>query len=232
MSNTFFAGIVLVLLILSTKTGIILGSSWLNRKQIILVSIIFGVILMISVFFMVPYTDYIAQITEKYTLSVSLLLAFLLIYLGNKNDSKNFLNTNKLRKRLDRCLVFLPCPFCLIAISLSVLLAKAQAQIFHRFSELYVSFIFVLLLIIISFVTRFLITGKNKNPGNTFNTFLLFIGLMTGILSLFIPNFVSSAQMNFSPVILESLKVVLFVGLSLGLLMAIGYISKRNMINR
>ncbi|PKM79310.1 MAG: hypothetical protein CVU88_06455 [Firmicutes bacterium HGW-Firmicutes-13] len=228
MNINFLLGYLAALLILSLKTGIILGSSWLSLKKITAASMAFGAALLLIVILLAPYAAPLNYFTQEYTFSASLFMAGLLVYLGlNSNSHCCGIGVEEKTAGIRYFAAFLPCPFCLIAMALSIILFKEQTGITHRGLELIVSMIFTGVLIALAYGTRWLINRKNINPGDAFNALLLFMGLMTVVLSLFIPNFVASAQMNFTPLAVDSFKVTFFVLLFFFCLAATGYFYSR-----
>jgi predicted transporter len=224
MAATFIAGVLLALLTLSLKTGIILGTSWLGKRQVVIVSATFGTLLFLLAVILMPFTMQVVRLTEKYTFPASLIMAGLFIYLG-LNEGDYCCDGKKQAKKSDvvYIAVFLPCPFCLIAMALSIIFFKQQTGLDRLVVDLSISLVFALVLVLVAFGTRWLIGRKGINPSRALNALLLFVGLAIATLSLFIPNFVSAAQMDFSPICIDSWQVMLFALLLISFLATTGY---------
>lgn len=218
-----FAGIFVSILILSLKTGLILGVSKLSKIKIVFISIIFGCILYALIILFTPRMQSLSVFIDKYTFEGSMILSAFLIYLGLHEeyycDEDNSICNKK------HILVFLPCPFCLIAMAASAIFFKLQVKGFYKLLELGISLLFVVLLIAVAFIMRWMIENMKIKPGSILNPILLFFGVTTVLLGLFIPNFVNSAKMSFSPIVIDSLKILTFVGIGLFSVSFIGFIS-------
>ncbi|CAH2212460.1 DUF2162 family putative transporter [Tepidibacter aestuarii] len=221
-----FLGMVVSLFILSLKTGLILGASGLNRKIIVFISFIFGFVLYILIIMFTPRMKSISVFIDQYTFEGSMILAGFLIYLGLHEESQ-FKEDNSLcsKKHGNHIIAFLPCPFCLIAMAVSVIFFKLQVKVFNGLLELGISLFFIALLIVVAFGTQCMIKRMNIQPGGIFNSVVLFFGIITVALGLFIPNFVNSAQMSFSSMTIDSLKILTMVGVGLAVMSFIGFIS-------
>ncbi|MBS4031768.1 MAG: DUF2162 domain-containing protein [Clostridiales bacterium] len=224
MTAAFISGILFALFTLSLKTGAILATSWLGKRQVVIVSAVFGALLFLVAVIILPFTTQVVQLTEQYTFPASLFISGLFIYLG-LNERDDCCGGEEQGKKSDAAYitVFLPCPFCLIAMALSIILFKQQTGLDRLVVDLVISLVFVLILLLVAFGTRWLIARKDINPGRAFNALLLFVGLATATLSLFIPNFVSAAQMDFSPIRVDSWRIMLFALLLMSFLATTGY---------
>ncbi|MEW6622883.1 MAG: DUF2162 family putative transporter [Bacillota bacterium] len=222
-----FLGIILALLILSIKTGLILGSALLTKKQICFIAAALGVLFIVLMKLFNPFLGQLIVIVEKYTFVVSLMLGFLLIYLGMANEStccNDFNNGSICKMQKKRYMAaFLPCPFCLLALIISVVIYKAQTDLTGILLELVIACTYGLLIMVSAFGARWAIRYKNINPSHVFNALLIFIGIITIVLSLFIPNFVKSAQMSFSVINICQDQAMLYVLLAIIGAVLLGY---------
>lgn len=224
MTIAFIAGVLLAVAAISIKTGMILGSSWLTKKQIVLASIGFGVLLFLLAVMLRPYSGEVARLTEQYTFPASLVLSALFIYLGlTDHDSCSSCGP---AKKAGHLAVFLPCPFCLLALVVSIILFKQQTGTHQLWAELVISVLLILALLVCSFATRHYQNKKGMSPMGTMNAMLLFFGFATLAMSLFIPNFVAAMQMRFSPITMDSWHMMGFT------LLVLSGVSLTSFINR
>lgn len=229
MTAPFITGIMFALLTLSLKTGTILAASWLERKMVVSVAVAFGALLFLLAVITMPFTTQLVRLTEQYTFPASLIMSGLFIYLGfHERDDCCDGEIQRGKSGASYIAAFLPCPFCLIAMALTIIFFKQQTGLDSLAVDLVISVVFVLILLLVAHGTRWLISRKNINPGKVFNALLLFIGLTTATLSLFIPNFVSAAQMEFSPIHIDSWRIMLFALLLVSFLFTTGYAVSRN----
>ena len=224
-------GLLIATLILGIKTGLILGTSWLNRRWLVLVSGIFGVSLYGLVLAFGAHRQVLVTFLDRYTFVGSLLMAILLIYLGLQQEPERGFSSSgqpvertvKPGLRLDHwkfILGFLPCPLCLAALSFSVILISPMVGM--SLSELgrTIALFFLALVLVISIAIRKIVQLIKFNPAAIFNTLLLFIGILTLTFALTVPNFVQSMAMPLAPLTISSphlvaLVLVMMAGLGL-----------------
>lgn len=77
-----YGGLLLATLVLSIKTGLILGASWLGRWELVLTSFLFGSTLYGLVIIFGIHQQTLIAILDRYTFAGALLVAVFLIYLG------------------------------------------------------------------------------------------------------------------------------------------------------
>ncbi|QEK12943.1 hypothetical protein FQB35_11740 [Crassaminicella thermophila] len=227
-----FISMVFALIILSLKTGIILGVAGVSRKMIVFISFCFGSILYGMTLLLASYMHVLSDFIDRYTFIGSMALSGFFIYLGLHEEAScrdEIFSSNKLSRQM---LAFLPCPFCLIAMAISVMIFQQKLKGFNRLFELGIAILFMILLIIIGFGTKWMIEHMHMNPGRIFNKLLLFFGMITVALGLFIPNFVNSAQMFFTPIVIDSLEILVVVVISLIIVSFIGFIQYRLQNNK
>lgn len=219
-------GLLVATFIMSLKTGLILGMSQRTRKQTILFSLVFGISLGLLVLLFRPMQSLMVEILDKYTFIGSVLMALFLIYLGinGEMDGLNICDTKCQNKKYIAAL--LPCPLCLIALALTVVLLGPALKLSSTWLGWMTSGVFFVLLLLISFGTRRLINTTNVDPGNILNTFLLFLGVFTLCCSLFIPSLVQSMTAPFSPISLESGRWTLGAITGMFVLLILGYIRR------
>lgn len=224
-------GLAIATLVLSLKTGLILGSSWLRTGQIIVVSLIFAVSLFALVVVFVPYQSMLEKILDKYTFAGSLGLALFLLYLGISEEGVNPTAGDVKRSWLKSAPIFLPCPLCLVALALTVMVVAPKMQIRSGILGASIAVVFAVLLAGIALFSRQVVKTFKVNPQSLLNGVLVFFGIITLSCGLFIPNLVKSMSMPFSPMILSagSMGTVFFGMLlvfSLGYLKFNFYLSK------
>ncbi|TCO76930.1 DUF2162 family putative transporter [Marinisporobacter balticus] len=204
-----FLNMLFALFILSIKTGIILGTSCASRKNMALISFSFACILYAGSVFLTHYTKIIAGFIDQYTFIGSMLLSVFLIYLGLHVDAGE---SGQIKHKI---LAYLPCPFCLLAMAISVMLTKVQLKRNDQLLEIGVAILFFVFIFLIATGMKWVIYRFKVNPMNIFNGILLFLGILTLLLGLFIPNYVNAAKMCFSPIKVDSLKIlgIVFSGL-------------------
>lgn len=218
----FQGGLLVATIILGIKTGLILGTSWLNRRWLVLVSGIFGISLYCLVLAFGAHQQMLVTFLDRYTFVGSLLMAILLIYLGLQQEPKQGCSSSG--QPVERAvkpgfrpgqwkfiLGFLPCPLCLAALSFSVILISPMVGI--SLSELgrTIALFFSTLVLVIAVAIRKIVHLIRFNPAAIFNTLLLFIGILTLTFALIIPNFVQSMAMPLTPLTISSPHLVALV---------------------
>ncbi|NHM27595.1 DUF2162 domain-containing protein [Desulfofundulus sp. TPOSR] len=83
---SIYGGLLLATLVLSIKTGLILGASWLGRWGLVLTSFLFGSILYGLVVFFGTHQQTLIYFLDRYTFAGALLAAIFLIYLGLQEE--------------------------------------------------------------------------------------------------------------------------------------------------
>ncbi|AGL00366.1 DUF2162 domain-containing protein [Desulfoscipio gibsoniae] len=224
-------GLLVATLILGIKTGLILGTSWLNRWWLIMISGIFGISLYGLVLAFSAHQQVLVMFLDRYTFVGSLLMAVLLIYLGLQQGPEQ--GCSSFRQPVEKALKlgfslghwkfilgFLPCPLCLAALSFSIILISPMVGM--SLSELgrVIALLFLALVLVTSVAIRKIVQLVKFNPATIFNTLLLFIGILTLTFALTVPNFVQSMAMPLAPLTISSphlVALVLVVMAGLGL---------------
>lgn len=249
-------GLLAATLIMAVKTGLILGTSWCNRRWLAAVSGIFGIVLYGLVLVFGIHREILVDFLDRYTFTGSLVMAIFLIYLGLQQEpgqgrsfpglkgegavKPGYIQEEKkdLRKFSHWKYVpgFLPCPLCLAALAFSIILVSSMADMPLLELGRKVAIFFSVLVILVAVAARKLIQLIKFNPAAVFNTLLLFIGLLTLVFVLVIPNFVQAMAMPLTPLTVSSpcWVVILLAGMScLGLLgyfrYQISYIKDRDL---
>lgn len=221
-------GLVAAIFILSLKTGMILGISQNKVKQIMFFSLIFGIGLELTIMIFYPMQDLMIDILDKYTFIGSTSIAVFLIYLGVNGETNCLKDCNEGRANKKYIAVLLPCPLCLIALALTVILLGPVFDISIPLLGCITSVVFFLMVITISLGTRTLLNKSTIDPEDILNTFLLVLGTFILCCGLFIPSLVQSMTTSFSPITLEAGSWTYVAILSMGSLLILGYI--KNMI--
>lgn len=217
-------GLIVAILVLSLKTGLILGSSWLRTGQIIVVSLIFAVSLFALVVFFAPYQSTLEKILDKYTFAGSLGLALFLLYLGISEEGVIPIDGDVKRSWLKSVPIFLPCPLCLVALALTVMVVAPKMQIKPGILGAGIAVVFAVLLAGIALFSRQVVKAFKVKPQSLLNSVLVFFGIITLSCGLFIPNLVKSMSMQFSPMILSTGCWLGTVFLGMLLVFSLGYL--------
>ncbi|WP_027356707.1 DUF2162 domain-containing protein [Desulfofundulus thermocisternus] len=234
---TILGGLLTATIILSVKTGLILGTSWLGRRGLLLVSFLFGTVLYGLILVFNVYRQALVAFLDRYTFAGALLAAAFFIYLGLQEAGEQragrgvypsctpggYLFPFRGLSRLKYALGFLPCPLCLAALALSVILAGSMLGTGLLRLGLYVAVLFCVLVLSSSILVRRVIILRNLNPEAFFNPLLLFTGLATLISALFIPNFVQAMAMPMAAIKIESPRWLAAVLAGLVVLSLAGY---------
>lgn len=221
------AGNLTAIMILSLKTGAILGTSWLGSRQIVWVSLSFGALLFGLSRALWPYTAQLAWLVERYTFPVSLAIAVLFIYLGLNGDSSHDGETACRKPGVLYFGVLLPCPFCLLATAFGLMLFKQRAGYDRLVLDLAFSVVLTMFLLAVAFGVRKLSERKKGNSLKTMNSLLLLMGTTTVVMVFLVPNLVNAAQTGFSRVQVDSMPMMLGTWAAAGVLMAAGYFTAR-----
>lgn len=152
----------------------------------------------------IPYQDLLVKILDKYTFLGSVSMAVFLIYLGIQKEEKLLTLEKGARVTLKHMLMFLPCPLCMVALALSVILLGPLLNISPEILGWCVSGVFFGLLIAIAFVLQKLMDFFSFGHSSVLNNFLLFLGIVTLSCGLFVPNFVESMSMPSSSLMPQS----------------------------
>jgi len=218
-----YAGLGAAVLILSLKTGLVLGMSRIKGSQVILASLAFGLNLGIMVMIFIPYQFFLVGLLDKYTFLGSLTMAVFLIYLGVEDQKETYGKSGCMTGK-KYLMAFLPCPLCLIALALTVTILAQDVILSSKILGWGISGVFSGLLIIIALLYRKLIMVFHVNHVNVLNGFLLFLGVFTLCCGLFIPNFVQSMSMPFTPFVLTSGVWTAWIVLGMAAVSILGYV--------
>lgn len=228
-------GLLIATLILGIKTGLILGTSRLSRRWLILVSGIFGISLYCLVLAFSSHQQMLVAFLDRYTFVGSLLMAILLIYLGLQQEPEQGCSSSG--QPVERAvkpgfrpgqwkfiLGFLPCPLCLAALSFSVILFSPMVGMSLSGLGRTIALFFSALVLVVSVAIRKIVQLIKFNPAAVFNMLLLFIGILTLTFALTVPNFVQSMDMPLTPLTISSPYLVALVLVGMAGLGLWGYI--------
>lgn len=217
-------GLLIATFIMSLKTGLILGMSQRSAKQMVLFSLTFAISLGFLVLVFQPMQSLMVELLDKYTFVGSVLMALFLIYLGIDGEMDGCKVCDVASKNKKYITALLPCPLCLIALALAVILLGPALKLSSTWLGWITSAVFFLMLLAISFGIRKLMNTLTVDTGNILNVFLLFLGSFTLCCSLFIPSLVQSMMAPFSPISLESGRWTLGAVSGMLVLLIVGYI--------
>ncbi|WP_324825982.1 DUF2162 domain-containing protein [Sinanaerobacter sp. ZZT-01] len=215
-------GLFIATLILSLKSGLILGMSQRSAKQMVLISLSFAICLGILVLLFEPMQGMMVDILDKYTFAGSVLMALFLIYLGINGEECSACSERSTYK--NNIIVLLPCPLCLIALALTVILLGPPLKLPPAWLGWATAAIFFILLLLVSFGIRRLMKTISIDAESILNTFLLILGTFTLCCGLFIPSLVQSMATQFSPITLESGRWTLSAVAGMVALLIAGYV--------
>lgn len=154
----------LATLILSLKTGLILGTSWLSFRAIVLVASCFGggIVLLAQIF--ANHRMVLARFLDQYTFVGALLAGMLLIYLGLQGREFVSEQQGAGKHRTTYFFAFLPCPFCMAALAFTVIAMAPVAGVSTAILGKKVAFLFAILVIATALAARRLTTLTKYRP--------------------------------------------------------------------
>ncbi|MDA8210781.1 MAG: DUF2162 domain-containing protein [Clostridia bacterium] len=215
-------GLWLATLILSLKTGLILGTSWLSFRAIVLVASCFGggIVLLAQVF--ANHRMVLARFLDQYTFVGALLAGMLLIYLGlqgtefagGQQAGREHAGVGRRlqgtefaggqqgagKPKTTYFFAFLPCPFCMAALAFTVIAMAPVAGVSTAILGKKVALLFTILVIATALAARRLTTLTKYRPIAVFNQLLFFTGVVTLVFSFTIPNFVQAMAVPLGPI--------------------------------
>lgn len=115
-------------LILSIKTGLILGASRLGARALVLTAAGFGGGLFLLTMAFAGRRHLLVEMLDRYTFIGAVLVALALIYLGLQEPAFATPESAGGRGRLSYFLGFLPCPFCMAALAFSVIIIAPRSR--------------------------------------------------------------------------------------------------------
>lgn len=222
-------GLLAAALILSIKTGLILGASWLGARALVLTAAGFGGGLFLLTMAFDGRQHLLVEMLDRYTFTGAVLVALALIYLGLQEPAFAVPKSAGSRGRLSCFLGFLPCPFCMAALAFSVIIMAPLLEVGVPALGRNTAAVFTLLVIAMAFGSRKLIRVARWSPAAVFNQFLFFTGVITLVFALTIPNFVQAMAMPLCPVAIASPRWLALVLLGFGGLGLFGYL--QNQVN-
>jgi predicted transporter len=201
-------GLVAALFLLSIKTGLVLGSSWLTLPGISGYAGLFGSsVVFLSYLFNGKY-ELIGQFIDRYTFAFACLSGLLFLYLGTEHTSETEIQGKK--QKLSYWLSFLPCPFCVGALVVTVIYTAGGLKLPLLYVAVFTGILFAFGIILMSWVLRKLLNRFNFSIVGFFHQGLLFLGVFTLLSAFLIPNIVATMQDTFVPVVLCSQREFLF----------------------
>ncbi|HOV78891.1 MAG TPA: DUF2162 domain-containing protein [Bacillota bacterium] len=220
-------GLLTATLILSIKTGLVLGASRLGAGALILAAAGLGGGLFLLTAAFAGRQQLLVDMLDRYTFTGALLIALTLICLGLQEPASAGPKSAGGRGRLSYLLGFLPCPFCMIALAFSVIVMAPLLGAGVPALGSGTAAVFTLLAIAAAFAGRKLIGAVQWNPTAVFNHLLFFTGVLTLAFALTIPNFVQAMAMPSCPIAIASPRWLGLVLLGFGSLSLFGYVQNK-----
>lgn len=220
MYNTLILSLLAAILILSIKTGLVLGSSWLSMPRIFGWAAVFGgsIVLFSNVF----HEKYrlIGYFIDKYTFAFACIAGLLFIYLGLEYTAET--GSSEKKQKIGYLLSFLPCPFCVGALVVSVIYTAGGLKMPFFTVAIAAGIAFTLGVTFVSWILRKFLHRFNFSLTNFFHQFLLLFGAFTLLSAFLIPNIVTTMQDNFIPMVLGSREQLLLCAAVFFVLFALG----------
>ncbi len=193
-------GILAAVTVLSVKTGLVLGTSWLGSGALVAAALGFGggFFFLTSVF--AGRQHFLVEILDKYTFAGAVGIALFLVFLGLWEPSFKAPKGVKPKGLAGCYLGFLPCPLCVAALSLAVITAAPLTGLNTFALNAVTALVFAVLTAAAALGTRKVVSAVKWDPASVFNSLLFFTGLLTLTFALTIPNFVSAMTLPIEPV--------------------------------
>jgi len=198
------AGLITATLVLSLKTGLLLGTSWFSTRFLVLFSAVLGSAVLVLAAALGNYQQVLVQLLDEYTFAGAVLMGLVLVYLGLQQPGWESTCQAGQRSFWVSVTGLFPCPFCLLALGLSVTLLAPLAGVSTWLLGRKVAILFGLMVLAVSLGVRRLIRMTAYDPHRLFNQILFFAGMGTLVLALTIPNIVQAMETPFQPVTIES----------------------------
>lgn len=217
--------LLLAVILLSLKTGFILGSSWLPLRWAGGISALFGgSVVFLSWLFKDNYLPMI-QLIDRYTFVFACIAGFLFLYLGLQQPHR--VEEMPGKKGVKYWVGFLPCPLCAGALTVSVIYT---ANYFH-WGMLRVAVViglsFALCTFVVAWLARGLLSRLGFDPIRVFHQCLLLLGCFTLSCAFLIPNIVAGMSTSFLPVAVESPRALGLTVLGFSALFFLGFLKGR-----
>lgn len=215
----------LAVILLSLKTGFILGSSWLPLRRVGGISALFGAsVVFLSWVFKDNYLPMV-QLIDRYTLIFACFAGFLFLYLGLQQPHR--VEEMPEEKGIKYWAGFLPCPLCVAALTVSVIYTAG----FFNWGMLRVALVtglsFALCTFIVAWLARRILFRLGFDPINVFHQCLLFLGCFTLSCAFLIPNIVAGMSTSFMPLTVESPRTLGLTVLGFISLFVLGFLKAR-----
>lgn len=190
------------IIVLCIKTGMLFGSSWLNMRQISCWAAFFGIsIIALSYIFYAQYYLFV-QYIDKYTFAFACIAGLFFIYLGLDQHQDKEIVCKK--QKVSYWLGFLPCPFCVGALVVSVIYTAARLKVSLFVIAISSSIVFSCGIIAVSCALRKFLKRYNVSLTEFFHQFLLIVGVFCLLSAFLIPNIVAAMQDTFMPMVIGS----------------------------
>jgi len=213
--------LLVALLILCIKTGLVLGSSWLSISKISGYATIIGSsVVLLSYIFNGKY-QLIGHFIDKYTFAFACITGLLFLYLGLEHTPET--ETPGEKQKISFWLGFLPCPFCVGALVISVIYTAGGLKVPLYAVSIATGIAFTLGIVLVSWILRRFLTRFNFCVASFFHQGLLFLGVFTLLSAFLIPNIVATMQDTFMPIVLCSKKELLLSGVGFFVLFTLGF---------
>lgn len=220
------AGLALAVVVLGIKSGIIMGSSWLNARRIAMAAAVFAMsVIVLSLALRSAYTG-VAEFIDRYTFEFACGTGVLFVYLGLQQPRR--LGPVPGLRNLRYWASFLPCPLCVGALVVSIIYTASRLHLNPVFLAAITGFAFFGTSGFAALGLRWTLTRLEADITAVFHQVLLFLGLFTLISAFLIPNIV--AVMNEGeqvPITFGSARELAYPWLGFLLLFFVGILKQR-----
>ncbi|GAW92499.1 DUF2162 domain-containing protein [Calderihabitans maritimus] len=225
-----YGGLVAAVILLGLKTGLILGSSGLPASFLSLFSAGLGIGLYTLTALFTDHGPVLAHLIERYTFLGGLAMAVILIYLSIQQPGFTGFDQKKTISWRTYGVGLLPCPFCMLALVLWIIIMAPAAGITVSVLGRNTAILFGMLVLATGMGVRQIIRLTGYDPHRIFNRILFLLGSITLLFALTIPNIVKSMKTDFRPITVESPFHLALVAAGLTVIIFWGYLSQKKVI--
>lgn len=217
------AGLLLSVVVLSIKSGLILGASWLSLRATCFIAAGFGAgVVLLSLVFRDNYMP-VVHLIDRNTFGFACIAGVLLIYLGTHRPPRAGVAAGKIDFK--HWAGFIPCPLCAGALTVSVIYSAGRLNRDIMHVALMAGILFAFCTFMAAWLTRVLLTWLKRDVAGAYQQVLLFLGFFTLISAFLIPNIVKVMNMEYAmPVAVSSLQDLGVAALGFSIVFIAGFI--------
>ncbi|MDO5851358.1 MAG: DUF2162 domain-containing protein [Methanobacteriaceae archaeon] len=220
-------GVLSAILVFGVKIGLAMGFAGLTKKQAVLITLGYGIGVVVLSVLCTPFTDLIYTIVYGYSSVLFSIMALVILYTGF-DTVKEWRRTREDHATASCMAMIAPCPCCFGSIIASIILVTPMLKVSVVEIGIYSAIALMISMILFYLISEQVVKRIDKPFPVVLGNFMIFVGLYFLLSVIILPNMISAGASSSSPITIGSLNNLLLVIVGAILLMLMGAMVTKN----